>query len=57
MTIRVLICDDHEIVREGLATILNNEDDVYVELTTNSVAATIAALKTTPDAVDVQYWM
>lgn len=53
MTIRVLICDDHEMVREALAAVLNNEDDVSVELTTKSVAATISALQNTPDSVDV----
>lgn len=53
MTIRVLICDDHEMVREALAAVLNNEDDVSIELTTNSVAATIGALQSKPDSVDV----
>lgn len=53
MTIRILICDDHEMVREALAAVLNSEDDVSVELTTNSVSATIAALQNNPNLVDV----
>lgn len=53
MTIRVLICDDHEMVREALAAVLNNEDDLVVALTTNSVASTISQLQDNPDAIDV----
>lgn len=53
MTIRILICDDHEMVREALAAVLNNENDVSVELTTHSVAATIAALQNNPNSIDV----
>lgn len=53
MTIRVLICDDHEMVREALATVLNNEEDVEVTVATNSVAATIAALEKDASNVDV----
>lgn len=53
MTIRVLICDDHEMVREALAAVLNNEDDVSVSMTTNSVASTISSLQNDPTAVDV----
>ena len=53
MTIRVLICDDHEMVREALAAVLNNEDDLVVALTANSVASTISQLQDNPDAIDV----
>lgn len=53
MTIRVLICDDHEMVREALAAVLNNEDEISVVRTTHSVAETIAALEDDCDSVDV----
>jgi DNA-binding NarL/FixJ family response regulator len=53
MTIRVLICDDHEMVREALAVVLNNEDDLQVVSTTNSVKSTIAALEESPHEIDV----
>lgn len=53
MTIRVLICDDHEMVREALAAVLNGEDDLSVVRTTNSVASTIASLEESSDDIDV----
>ena len=53
MTIRVLICDDHEMVREALAAVLNSEDDLFVVRTTNSVASTIASLQESQDDIDV----
>jgi len=53
MTIRILICDDHEMVREALASVLNNEDDFTVSLTTNSVASTIKSLEKDASEVDV----
>jgi DNA-binding NarL/FixJ family response regulator len=53
MTIRVLICDDHEMVREALAAVLNSEDDLFVVRTTNSVASTIASLEESHDDIDV----
>lgn len=53
MTIRVLICDDHEMVREALASVLNNEDDIDVLLTTHSVSSTISMLEQNPDTIDV----
>lgn len=53
MTIRVLICDDHEMVREALASVLNYEDDIDVLLTANSVSSAISTLEKNPDAVDV----
>ena len=53
MTIRVLICDDHEMVREALAAVLNSEDDLTVVRTTNSVASTITSLQESSDDIDV----
>lgn len=53
MTIRVLICDDHEMVREALAAVLNSEDDLSVVRTTNSVASTITSLEESSDDIDV----
>lgn len=53
MTIRVLICDDHEMVREALAAVLNHEDDISVVRTTNSVTSTIKSLEESSDDIDV----
>lgn len=53
MTIRILICDDHEMVREALASVLNNEDDFTVSLTANSVASTIKTLEKDASEIDV----
>lgn len=53
MTIRILICDDHEMVREALASVLGQEEDLTVSLTTNSVASTIKALEKDSSTVDV----
>jgi two-component system response regulator DevR len=53
MTIRILICDDHEMVREALTSVLNHEDDLTVTLSTNSVASTIKSLEKDPTAIDV----
>ncbi len=53
MTIRVLICDDHEMVREALAAVLNSEDDLSVVRTTNSVTSTIKSLEESSDDIDV----
>jgi DNA-binding NarL/FixJ family response regulator len=53
MTIRVLICDDHEMVREALAAVLNHEDDISVVRTTNSVTSTITSLEESSDDIDV----
>jgi DNA-binding NarL/FixJ family response regulator len=53
MTIRVLICDDHEMVREALAAVLNSEDDLAVVRTTNSVVSTIKSLEESSDDIDV----
>lgn len=53
MAIRVLICDDHEMVRDALAAVLNSEDDIDVVQTTSSVSTTIALLSQTDIEVDV----
>jgi DNA-binding NarL/FixJ family response regulator len=53
MTIRLLICDDHEMVREALASVLGQEEDLTVSLTTNSVTSTIKALEKDSSTVDV----
>jgi DNA-binding NarL/FixJ family response regulator len=53
MTIRVLICDDHEMVREALAAVLNSEDDLSVVSATNSVGSTIKALEEIGNSIDV----
>lgn len=53
MAIRVLICDDHEMVRDALAAVLNSEDDIAVVQTTSSVSTTIALLSQTDIEVDV----
>jgi hypothetical protein len=48
--IRVLICDDHGMVREALATMLSAYDDIEVVATTASVAETMQVLpETNPD--------
>ena len=53
MAIRVLICDDHEMVRESLASILNGEPDISITHTTSSVTTTIEFLHTNADDIDV----
>ena len=53
MLIRVLICDDHEMVRESLALVLGSEDGITVVHSTNSVAATVRTLSSHADEVDV----
>jgi two-component system response regulator DevR len=52
MTIRVLICDDHEIVREGLRGLINRQAGMTVVGEAGTVAEAIAAAaRTTPDVV------
>lgn len=53
MTIRVLICDDHEMVREALASVLENEDDISVIHSTDSVSSTLKTLETAHGDIDV----
>ncbi len=50
--IRVLLCDDHEVVREGLRTLLARRSDILVVGEAGSVAeAVAAAAKSRPDVV------
>ena len=42
--IRVVICDDHAMVRDALANVLRNESDIEVVGTTDSSASTLALL-------------
>ncbi len=50
--IRILIADDHPIVREGLATVLNQEEDLkVVGLAENGLEAVAQARKLRPDII------
>lgn len=49
--IKVVICDDHAMVRDALASIVNTESDISVVGVTKGVADTIALLSSEP--VDV----
>ena len=50
--IRVLLCDDHELVRKGLETLLAAEDDVTVVATAGTAEDAIRlAAETKPDVV------
>ncbi|HEV2009606.1 MAG TPA: response regulator transcription factor [Candidatus Limnocylindria bacterium] len=52
MSIRVLICDDHEVVREGLRGLISRQADMSVVGEAGTVAeATAAAGRSTPDVV------
>ena len=49
---RVLICDDHEVVREGLRTLLSRRDDMIVVAEAGTMQEAIdAAAKAKPDVV------
>jgi len=49
---RVLLCDDHEVVREGLRTMLSRRDDMAVVGEAGTMAEAIeAAAKAKPDVV------
>ncbi|HUQ58722.1 response regulator transcription factor [Lentzea sp.] len=57
MPVRVLLVDDHEVVRRGLREMLDDEEDISVIAEAGSVGEAIArARRTTPDVavVDVQ---
>ena len=52
MTTRVLICDDHEVVREGLRGLIGRQDGMSVVGEASTVAEAIAAATTSkPDVV------
>jgi len=51
-SIRVLLCDDHEVVREGLRTMLSRREDMAVVGEAGTMAEAIeAAAKAKPDVV------
>ena len=49
--IKIVICDDHAMVREALASVINSESDIDVVGTTRGIDDTVAMLNTQP--VDV----
>jgi two-component system response regulator NreC len=52
MTIRVLVADDHAVVREGLSSLIRGEDDFSLVGEANSAEKAVAlALQTRPDLV------
>jgi len=52
MTTRVLICDDHEVVREGLRGLISRQSDMSVVGEAGTVAESIeAATRSKPDVV------
>jgi DNA-binding NarL/FixJ family response regulator len=52
MTIRILLVDDHELIRDGLAGVLELEDDMTVVAQAESVATALAAYSEhAPDVV------
>lgn len=51
LPIKVVICDDHAMVRDALASVINTEQDIDVVGTTRGVEDTIALLNSQP--VDV----
>ena len=53
MTIQVLICDDHDMVRDALARVISAEADINVAGSTSGVASTIDFLQNAATVVDV----
>lgn len=51
--LRVLICDDHDMVRDALSRVLNDVPDIEVVMTTSSVDGTVSYFDTHADTVDV----
>jgi DNA-binding NarL/FixJ family response regulator len=48
-----MVCDDHDMVRDALAKVLNDIDDFYVDITCSSVKETISHFEQRPNDVDV----
>lgn len=53
VTIRVLICDDHDMVRDALARVIDAEPDIDVAGSTSGVSETIHFLQNSDSLVDV----
>lgn len=53
MAIRVLICDDHDMVRDALARVIESEPDIEVAGSTSGVASTIQFLEQDNQDIDV----
>lgn len=53
MSLRVLICDDHDMVRDALAKVLDDVDDIQVVTTCASVEETISHFEQQTNDVDV----
>ena len=53
MSLRILICDDHDMVRDALAKVLDDVNDFQIVTTCASVEETIAHFEQRPDDVDV----
>jgi len=53
VTIRVLICDDHDMVRDALARVIDAEADIDVAGSTADVKSTIDFFQNHPGSVDV----
>ena len=52
MTTRVLICDDHEVVREGLRVLISRQQGMSVVAEAGTVGEAVdAAAKAKPDVV------
>jgi DNA-binding NarL/FixJ family response regulator len=55
MTIRVLVCDDHTVLADGLSAVLGREPDIDVLPVVGSVAGAVNALAGEPDVVLMDY--
>ena len=53
VAIRVLICDDHDMVRDALARVIATETDIEVAGSTAGVKTTIEYFENNPGSVDV----
>lgn len=53
MSLGVLICDDHDMVRDALAKVLDDVDDFQIVTTCSAVEDTISYLEQNPQDVDV----